>query len=374
MHRGVRDYIRWLEDNRARPGVTLQPPATMRDLTAIEHDTGSPIPIDLRLVLGRFNGATTPAGTLLTAAPGPGATIEAALKEVAEQRNCSFLDPDMLLPFARTEHGAILAFDRSAAPIADTWPIVDYDPESGEVRIVHRTFDGWCRTCVGEWNHPDFDEPFTLDRYLAAGRRHAQVEADVSVAHVTVGHALRRAGEPDDALASYLKGARCVPAVPWADWEAMKIATILNDARAVLESATRLAKRTPARTWEMRGTTPSRVAFVIARTIRFEQPDPKTQYLRAIDHLVGQALDDDDAKAIQAIVTALDDDSPLPLPSPPKDNVVPASEDLAAWWAALRASYAAGQLRDDDLALDPTYDPLRGHYALGDLLRIRREF
>jgi hypothetical protein len=374
MHRGVRDFIRWLEDNKERPGVKLQPPATARDLTAIEHETGSPIPLDLRLVLGRFNGAVTPIGVLLTAASGPGTTIEAALKEVAAQRECSWLDPDILLPFARTEQGSVLAFDRSAAPIADTWPIVDYDPETGEVRIVHRTFDGWCRTCVGEWNHPDFDQPFTLDRYLAAGRRHAEAEPDVSVAHVTVGHALRRAGEPEDALASYLRGARCVPAVPWADWEALKLATILHDPAAVLECASRLAKRTPEKTWEIRGTTPSRVAYLVARTVRTEKPEPRTQYLRAIDHLAKQAVDDDDRAAIKAIAEAMENDGPLPLPSPPKGNVVPAQPDLDAWWQTLRASYAAGQLRDDDLALDPTYAPLEGRYLLGDLLRIRREF
>ncbi|MFO0680875.1 MAG: SMI1/KNR4 family protein [Sandaracinus sp.] len=374
MHRGVRDYIRWLEDNRTRPDVSLQAPATLRDLTGIEHETGSPIPLDLRLVLGRFNGAQTPAGTLLTAAPGPGSTIEAALKEVAAMRGTSWLDPDILLPFARTEHGAILAFDRSAAPIADTWPIVDYDPESGEVRIVHRTFDGWCRTCVGEWNHPDFDQPFTLDRYIAAGRRHAEAEPDVSVAHVTVGHGLRRAGEPEDALASYLRGARCVPAVPWADWEAIKLAAILHDTRALLECATRLAKRTPDRSWEMRGTTPSRVAYLIARTLRSEKPEPRTQYLRAMDHLATQAQGEEDATAIRGIVSAIENDTEIPPPSPPKGNVVPPQADHAAWWEAMRASYAAGQLRDDDLALDPTYDPLTSEHVLGDLLRIRREF
>ncbi len=374
MHRGVRDYIRWLEDNRTRPDVGLQPPATMRDLTAIEHETGSPIPLDLRLVLGRFNGAQTPAGTLLTAAAGPGSTIEAALKEVAAQRACSWLDPDMLLPFARTEHGAILAFDRSAAPVADTWPIVDYDPESGEVRIVHRTFDGWCRTCVGEWNHPDFDQPFTLDRYIAAGRRHAEAEPDVSIAHVTVGHGLRRAGEPEDALASYLRGARCVPAVPWADWEALKLAATLHDPRAVLETASRLAKRTPEKTWEMRGTTPSRVTYLVARTLRSESPEPRTQFLRAMDHLETQALDDDDRAAIRGIIEAIEVGGPIPLPSPPKGNVVPPQADPEAWWQAMRAAYAAGQLRDDDLALDPTYDALERTHVLGDILRVRREF
>jgi hypothetical protein len=374
MHRGVRDYIRWLEDNKARPDVKLQAPATLRDLTAIEHETGSPIPLDLRLVLGRFNGAQTPAGTLLTAASGPGTTIEAALKEVAAQRECSWLDPDMLLPFARTEQGSVLAFDRSAAPVADTWPIVDYDPESGEVRIVHRTFDGWCRTCVGEWNHPDFDQPFTLDRYVAAGRRHAEAEPDVSVAHVTVGHGLRRAGEPEDALQAYLRGARCVPAVPWADWEAIKLAAVLHDTQALLECAKRLAKRTPERTWEMRGTTPSRVAFLVARAIRSESPEPRGQYVRAIEHLAVQAHDDDDRAAVRAIVDAITNDTPIPPPSPPKDNVVPPQADAASWWEAMRAAYVAGQLRDDDLALDPTYDALGTSYVLGDILRIRRDF
>jgi hypothetical protein len=374
MHRGVRDYIRWLEDNKARPDVKLQPPATLRDLTAIEHETGSPIPLDLRLVLGRFNGAQTPAGTLLTAASGPGSTIETALKEVAAQRECSWLDPDMLLPFARTEQGSVLAFDRSAAPVADTWPIVDYDPESGEVRIVHRTFDGWCRTCVGEWNHPDFDQPFTLDRYVAAGRRHAEAEPDVSVAHVTVGHGLRRAGEPEDALESYLRGARCVPAVPWADWEAIKLAAVLHRTAAVLECGKRLAKRTPGKTWELRGTTPSRVAYLIARTLRSESPEPRAQYVRAIDHLATQAQDDEDRAAVEGIADAIANDAPIPPPSPPKGNVVPPQPDLAAWWEAMRAAYVAGQLRDDDLALDPTFDALGTSYVLGDLLRIRRDF
>ena len=38
------------------------------------------------------------------------------------------VDPELLLPFHHTELGSYLAFDRSAAPISDTWPIVDFDP------------------------------------------------------------------------------------------------------------------------------------------------------------------------------------------------------------------------------------------------------
>src|SRR5688500_11261471 len=110
MHRGVREFVRWMEDHRDATVVSLQAPAQARDIQAIEHQVGSPLPADLRLVLGRFNGAGTPAGTLLTAAPGPGTTIESALKEVASLRESSFLDPDLLLPFHRTEHGTVLAF------------------------------------------------------------------------------------------------------------------------------------------------------------------------------------------------------------------------------------------------------------------------
>jgi hypothetical protein len=277
MHRGVRDFIRWMEDHREQAGIALQPPAQAKDVQAIEHHVGSPLPADLRIVLGRFNGAVMPAGTLLTAAPGPGATIESALKEVAAQREASFLDPDLLLPFHRTEQGTVLAFDRSAAPIADTWPIVDFDPETGEVKLVHRTFDGWCRLCFQEWT-TEIDTVFDLDKYLRQGHRHVEIEPDVSIAHVTVAHALRRAGKPALALSGYLHGGRCVPPIPWADWEALKLAALLGDFDAVAEAGGRLAKRTPARIWEQRGTTPSRVAYVLARALRRMPPGaPKRQ-------------------------------------------------------------------------------------------------
>lgn len=366
--------MRWMEDHREQSGVVLQAPAQARDVQAIEHQVGSPLPADLRLVLGRFNGAVTPAGTLLTAAPGPGSTIEAALKEVASQRAASFLDPELLLPFHRTEHGTVLAFDRSAAPVADTWPIVDYDPESGEVRLVHRTFDGWCRLCVGEWTS-EVGAAFDLDKYLRQGQRHVEIEPDVSIAHVTVGHALRRAGQPEDALESYLRGARCVPAIPWADWEALKIASVLGDLPAIAESAGRLAKRTPDHVWDQRGTTASRVAFVIARALPgVPEGAIRDALVRALGNLEMQARELEDADARDAIIAASRASEPLPLPWPAQENAVPPTGDPATWWAAMVEGYRAGQLRDDDLVLDPTYDPLRASYSLGDLLRIRRDF
>ena len=135
-----------------------------------------------------------------------------------------------------------------------------------------------------------------------------------------------------------------------------------------------LAKRTPEKTWEMRGTSPSRVVYLVARTLRSESPEPRTQYLRAMDHLATQALDDDDRAAMRGIIEAIENDTPIPAPSPPKPNVVPPQPDQEAWWQAMRAAYSAGQLRDDDLALDPTYDALTGTHVLGDILRIRRDF
>ena len=42
--------------------------------------------------------------------------------------------------------------------------------------------------------------------------------------------------------------------------------------------------------------------------------------------------------------------------------------------AVARASYVAGQLRDEDLLLDPALLPLRNAKPVSDLLRIRRDF
>lgn len=376
MHRGVREFIRWMEEHRDADGISLAPPAQARDIQAIEHHVGSPLPADLRLVLGRFNGAEMPTGILLTAAAGAGNTIEAALREVAQQqqRAGSFLDPDALLPFFRTEAGSVLAFDRSAAPVADTWPIVDFDPESGEVRLVHRTFDGWCLLCAQEWRN-EVDTVFDLEKYLRQGLRHVEIEPDVSIAHVTVGHAQRRAGKPEAALGANLRGGRCVPPVPWADWEALKLAAILREIDALSEAAGRLTRRTPQLVWAQRGTTASRVAYVLVRALTWiPEGTYRSSVRRAIEHLADQGVDDEDKVALSAILAAARSGGPTPLPYPPQPTAVPAQPTEDAWWTAMFEAYHAGLLRDDDLVLDPSYDKIGVQRGLTPLLRIRRDF
>ncbi len=370
-----------MESHPDRADVVLCPPSLARDVQAIEHHVGSPLPADLRLVLGRFNGGKTPGGTLLTAAPGAGTTVEAVLREVAAQRQASFLDPDALLPFFRTEQGSILAFDRSAAPVADAWPVVDYDPSSGDVHLVHRTFDGWCRLCVEEWS-TEQDGAFDLDRYLRQGMRHVAIEPDVSIAHVTLAHALRRAGRPDDALASYRRGARAIPAIPWADWEALKLGALLDDVAAVEESAARLSQRTPRGRWEARGTTPSRVAYVIARVgARHRRAQAGDPLARALEHLTACTFDAEDDLARQAIATAVAAGMPIPLPVPAQPHAVSTAsavgtegDDATRLWQRLAQAYSEGRLRDDDLALDPSYDGVRAGRDVREILGIRREF
>lgn len=374
MHRGIREFVEWLEAHREDASVKLSAPAAANDILAIEQEIGAPLPFDLRFVLGRFNGAELPTCQLLQAATGPGPTIGQALKDMAERADRSFLDPELLLPFCKTAQESYLCFDRSAAPVSDTWPIVDFDLESGEARLVHRTLDGWCQVCLGEWTSPEFTKPFDLDRYLKQGERHARIEPDVSVAHVTVGHALRRTGQPEEALEAYLRGGRCVPAITWADWEALKLAFVLDKDGALLEAATRLAKRAPRSTWEIRGTTPSRVAFVLARRFRALRPEDVGAWTRLIDRLEMQAIDDEDRAAIQAILRALNEDEPLPLPVPPQPLALAPVEPVSAWWERMRDAYAAGALRDDDLALEPIYARVRSQFAWADVLRLRREF
>ena len=374
MHRGVREFVRWVQNEDNAELVSVERAATGRVMSALEHQLGAPLPEDLKLVLRVFNGATLPNGVLLSAEPGPGATIESALKALAEDRGTSFLDPDLLLPFHRTEAGSYLTFDRSAAPVSDTWPIVDYDLETGESRLIHRTFDGWCRLCVAEWTSADYNGEFTIEKYLAQGERHALVEPDVSIAHVTVAHALRRAGRPEDSLDSYLRAGRCVPAIAWSDWEALKLAALLGAPKPALEAASRLGKRAPVRMWDERETTPSRVAYALAQVAPRSGPEQEP-WLRLLDQLVCQALDDDDRDAVvgirQAVVTGANEPPP---PSPPQEADIELADDLEQAWAACEAAYTEGWLREDDLLLDPRFRRLSSHRPVADLLRIRRGF
>ena len=258
---------------------------------------GGPLPADLRFVLTRFNGGTLPAGNLLPAGIEPG-TIGATVREYAEAVGGDFLDSELLLPFHRTPEGSLLCFDRSAGPVSDTWSIVDYYEDLDEHRLMYRTFDGWCRVCVAEWTSPDFAADFTLDTYLRSGQRHADVEPDVATAHATVAHALKRAGRPEDALESYLRGARCVPQLPWCDWEALKIAAILHLHVPAFEAATRVSSHAPAHRWAQRETTPGRVAEVAGPLILSARD--REPWMRILDHLHQQA-DAEDQTVIAAI-------------------------------------------------------------------------
>lgn len=373
MHRGVREIIRWVREHDGSDIVKAQRAAAAKDVSALEHQLGAPLPADLKVVLGVFDGGILPNGVLLSARPGPGDTIEAALKHLAEERGVSFLDPELFLPFHRTELGSYLAFDRSAAPVSDTWPVVDYDPQSGETRLVHRTFDGWCRLCVREWTSADYTDAFTIDKYLRQGERHAAIEPDVSIAHVTVGHALRRAGEPERALESYLRAGRCMPPVAWADWEALKLAVILGYPADALEAAARLGKRAPKQTWERRETTPSRVAYAIAKVA----PKPgnvQEVWLRILDQLIAQGLDDDDREAATAIRRAVVTGETCPPPSPPQQASLSLEGDADTRFQAACDAYREGRLRDEDIILDPRLDVLGERHDPADLLRIRRDF
>lgn len=372
MHRGVQAFVGWLSSNPDFPGVSLGPPATASQLSLIEDSILSPLPADLRLVLQRVNGAVLPSGRLLATDGEAENSIQGTLAELATRTDRPVNDPEVLLPFYRTDDGGILAFDRTAGPVADTWPIVDYYTENDEVRLVHRTFDGWCRLCVSEWTAEDFDAPFSLQKYLAAGKRHVAIEPDVSVAHATVAHAQRRAGAPEKALASYLAAARCVPALPWCDWEALKIAVLLQDARSLLEAAGRLCARAPGGRWAERETDPVKVADVLGHAASWVRP--KEALLRLFDQLGGQTLDEADHAHVAAIRHATHNHSIPPPTRPARALNVTLSDDPSEALASVKAAFVAGQLRDDDLLLHPSLSPIVAAGQGADVLRQPRGF
>ncbi|MEM9192977.1 MAG: hypothetical protein AAGF12_27630, partial [Myxococcota bacterium] len=298
-------------------------------------------------------------------------TIEAAVRQFAEQTGADFLDPELLMPCHRTVEGSILCFDRSAGPVSDTWSIVDYYEDTGETRLVFRTFDGWCRLCVAEWDADDFGAEFSLDKYLRQGERHAAMEPDVSTAHATVAHAYRRAGQPEKALESYLRAARCVPSLLYCDWEALKLAVLLGRPGEALEAASRLCSRAPSSRWRERETTPAQVADVIGK-VAVHVSDPSV-WIRLLDQLEEQAEGAEKSQA-HAVRRAVVQRGTLP---PPRRNGEPAvapHPDPTAWWQAVQKSYYEGALRDEDLLLDPQLASLGQRFDFQELLRIRRDF
>lgn len=373
MHRGVHDFIAWVEQHPGFPGLSLNPPSSDADLTAVEERIASPLPADLRLMLQRYNGGAFPSGQLLRTGVAGEDTMLGALDELAKRLGKSVRDPELLFPFFRSDDGGILAFDRSAGPVSDTWPILDYYVDSGEQRLVHRTFDGFCRLRVSEWTSPSFGGEFTLESYLESGERHVAIEPDVSIAHATVAHALRRAGKPELALAAYLRGARCVPAQPWCDWEALKIATLIGDARSALEAATRVSSRAPKARWDQRETTPLMVADVLA-VIAPRLRARREALLRIYDQLTEQVDEEDDKQHVAAIRRAVFAGEDPPAPLPLRTTAVPPDPDSARFFASLKAAYQRGKVRDEDLLLDPIYAALRKTYDFAEILRIPRGF
>ena len=374
MHKGVQRFIAWIRENPHFPDLVPNPPATAADLAIVEDAIASPLPIDLRLVLGRHNGGRFPSGQLLSAGQSDDNSMGRTLSELADRLRRPVRDPELYLPFFRSNDGGLLAFDRSAGPVSDTWPIVDYYIDSGEVRLVYRTFDGWCRWCIATWTDADFHAPFTLEKYLADGLRHVDVEPDVSTAHATVAHAYRRAGQPEQALASYLRAARCVPAQPWCDWEALKIAALLSDTKSAMEAVNRLAARAPERRWNERETTPSLVADVLGRIA--PSMFPKEALLRLFDQLAEQITDQGSRKHVAAIRRAIHGATSPPPTMPLRPTAVEPDDDKDndAWFSRLQKAYEEGRVRDDDLLLDPAYEPLRRTHDMGLILCIARGF
>ena len=372
MHRGVREFIEWLgDDARTAEEAQLNPPAKDQEIAAVEQMLGGPLPTDLRHILRRFNGGTLPNGELLPAGTEFG-SIGATIRDYADAVGMDFLDSELLLPFFKTPEGSWLAFDRSAGPVADTWNIVDYYPETEEHRLTFRTFDGWCRFCVAEWTAEDFGAEFTLESYLASGKRHADVEPDVATPHATVAHAYRRAGMPEESLASYLRAAQCVPPLEWCAWEALKIAKILESVPDAYEAAALLARFAPEERWQLRETTPGRVAEVLGTVARRDLD--KGRWLRLLGMLEKQA-DEDELPVIDAVRRALVEETPMPTPRPVRDACpVPQQPDVDDWWRAAEYAYAVGTIRDDDIALDAELARLGRVRPLANLLRIRRDF
>jgi len=373
MHRGVQALLSWIGEHPSFPGVKLAGPADLAALTEVEDQVLSPLPTDLRMLLVQHNGGQLPTGILLRAGGSGPDSIIGELRRLAPLFGMAPEDPELPLPYFRSHEGAVLAFDRGAAPVADTWPVVDCAADEGlELRLVHRTFDGWCRLCLREWTAPDYGQQFSLSRYLNGGLRHVEVEPDVATAHATVAHALRRSGEPERALGSYLLAARCVPQLAFCDWEGLKLAVLLRDVDSALTIARRLCSRAPARAWQARATTPRQVADVLGLLVA--EVDPPEPLLALLDLLGGQAPDEESRQAIAALRRAVFGGAAVPAPRPLRPTAVQPLPQLEAFWSATEHAYRQGAVRDEDLLLDPAYRPLARIRPLVDLLRIRRDF
>lgn len=369
MHQGVRELLAWTRAHRDDPAVRLHPPARSSELTELERELGQPLPTDLRIVLGYFNGGRLPIAELLPCGIGPG-TIGAAVKSYAKHIGRDFLDPGLLLPFARTDEDSLLAFDRSAGPLADTWPIVDYHPSTGTHRLVYRTFDGFCRHALAEWTSDDFGKPFSLDLYLRKAERHLEAEGDVAAAHAALAHAERRAGLVDKAIQSYLRAGSLTPAEQWCDYEALKLSALINDAESGMQAATRLAQPSPRGRWEARETSPGRVAEAIGILAR--RSGRREAILTLLRRLRDSAFEE--LPIVDGVIAAVESGAPIPTRPASLTPVVEPSTDRNVYAQRLTDAYLAGTLRDENMLFDPGLAPLRDAGWFGELHRLRREF
>ncbi len=94
-------------------------------------------------------------------------------------------------------------------------------------------------------------------------------------------------------------------------------------------------------------------------------------WVRILDALVEQATDEADHAQAHAVRRAVLHGEPLPAPRHYREeSVLPPG----ATWEQAREAYAAGQLRDDDMLLDPSMRPLLEINDAAELLSIRRDF
>lgn len=369
MHQGVRDLLAWTRANRDNPAVRLHPPARSSELTALERELGQPLPTDLRIVLGYFNGGRLPIAELLPAGIGPG-TIGGALKSYAQHVGRDFLDRELLLPFARTDEDSLLAFDRAAGPLADTWPIVDYHPGTRTHRLVYRTFDGFCRHALSEWTSEDFGGPFSLDLYLRKAERHLEAEGDVAAAHAALAHAERRAGLVAKAIRSYLRAGALIPSEDWCDYEALKLAALTNDAEAGIQAASRLAQPCPRERWARREAEPGRVAEAMGILAR--RSGKEGAFLSLLKRLRLSAYEE--LPIVDGIIASLRIGGPIETRPISPAPVVEPSTDRNVYAQRLTDAYVSGALRDENMLFDPGLAPLRDAGWFGELHKIRREF
>src|SRR5690349_21322322 len=117
MHRGVQALISWIGEHPGFPGLRVDPPATAPELATLEEAISSPLPSDLRLLVGHWNGGALPTGTLLRVGDEGPSSVLSALRALAARLGRPPNDPELPLPYFLGSDGALLAFDRSAAPI-----------------------------------------------------------------------------------------------------------------------------------------------------------------------------------------------------------------------------------------------------------------